>query len=115
MKARIVFGSRDAAAAGCKDNAGLFETKRSVTSGSADNFVLRETPEEYRMKTRPGEQPALKATSQIRSERTGLLRTEQRVEALQREAERESRRSAEGEKQPEMAGQYHAEVSGRLL
>ena len=95
-----------------QDNAGLFETKRSVTSGSADNFVLRETPEEYRMKTRPGEQPALKATSQIRSERTGLLRTEQRVEALQREAERESRRSAEGEKQPEMAGQYHAEVSG---
>ncbi|MEQ2562266.1 DNA mismatch repair endonuclease MutL [Ventrimonas sp. CLA-AP-H27] len=95
-----------------QDNAGLFETKRSVTSGSADNFVLRETPEEYRMKTRPGEQPALKATSQIRSERTGLLRTEQRVEALQREAERESRRSAEGEKQPEMVGQYHAEVSG---
>lgn len=95
-----------------QDNAGLFETMRSVTSGSADNFVLRETPEEYRMKTRPGEQPALKATSQIRSERTGLLRTEQRVEALQREAERESRRSAEGEKQPEMAGQYHAEVSG---
>lgn len=95
-----------------QDNAGLFETKRSVTSGSADNFVLRETPEEYRMKTRPGEQPALKATSQIRSERTGLLRTEQRVEALQRETERESRRSAEGEKQPEMAGQYHAEVSG---
>lgn len=95
-----------------QDNAGLFETKRSVTSGSADNFVLRETPEEYRMKTRPGEQPALKATSQIRSERTGLLRTEQRVETLQREAERESRRSAEGEKQPEMAGQYHAEVSG---
>ena len=95
-----------------QDNAGLFETKRSVTSSSADNFVLRETPEEYRMKTRPGEQPALKATSQIRSERTGLLRTEQRVEALQREAERESRRSAEGEKQPEMAGQYHAEVSG---
>lgn len=95
-----------------QDNAGLFETKRSVTSGSADNFVLRETPEEYRMKTRPGEQPALKATSQIRSERTGLLRTEQRVEALQREAERESRRSAEGEKQPEMAGQYHTEISG---
>lgn len=52
------------------------------------------------MKTRPGEQPALKATSQIRSERTGLLRTEQRVEALQREEElknsQELERAADG-------------------
>lgn len=73
-----------------QESAGLFDTKRSAVSGSADNFVLRETPEEYRMKTRPGEQPALKATSRIRSERTGLLRTEQRVEAMQREEEQES-------------------------
>ena len=69
-----------------QDSAGLFDTKR-LAAGGADDFVLREMPEEYRMKTRPGEQPALKATSQIRSERTGLLRTEQRVEALQREEE----------------------------
>ena len=95
-----------------QDGAGLFDTKRTVTSGNADNFVLRETPEEYRMKTRPGEQPALKATSQIRSERTGLLRTEQRMEALQREAEQESSQPAETGKQPEMAGQYGAEGSG---
>lgn len=64
------------------------------------------------MKTRPGGQPALKATSQIRSERTGLLRTEQRMEALQREAEQESSQPAENGKQPEMAGQYDAEGSG---
>lgn len=62
---------------------GLFGTDRAV-SGNADNFVLRETPEEYRLKNRPGAQPALKTTSQIRSERTGFLRTEQRAEALQK-------------------------------
>ena len=82
-----------------QDNAGLFDTKR-LAAGGADDFVLREMPEEYRMKTRPGEQPALKATSQIRSERTGLLRTEQRVEALQREEElknsQEVERAADG-------------------
>lgn len=82
-----------------QDNAGLFDTKR-LAAGGADDFVLREMPEEYRMKTRPGEQPALKATSQIRSERTGLLRTEQRVEALQREEElknsQELERAADG-------------------
>ena len=66
-----------------REAAGLFGTDR-VVSGTADNFVLRETPEEYRLKNRPGAQPALKATSQIRSERTGLLRTEQRAEALQK-------------------------------
>ena len=44
-----------------------------VLSGKEDSFVLRETPEEYRLKNRPGEQPALKATSQIRRERTGLF------------------------------------------
>ena len=82
-----------------QDSAGLFDTKR-LAAGGADDFVLREMPEEYRMKTRPGEQPALKATSQIRSERTGLLRTEQRVEALQREEElknsQEVERAADG-------------------
>ena len=82
-----------------QDNAGLFDTKR-LAAGGADDFVLREMPEEYRMKTRPGEQPALKATSQIRSERTGLLRTEQRVEALQREEKlknsQELERAADG-------------------
>lgn len=82
-----------------QDSAGLFDTKR-LAAGGADDFVLREMPEEYRMKTRPGEQPALKATSQIRSERTGLLRTEQRVEALQREEElknsQELERAADG-------------------
>ena len=82
-----------------QDNAGLFDTKR-LAAGGADAFVLREMPEEYRMKTRPGEQPALKATSQIRSERTGLLRTEQRVEALQREEKlknsQELERAADG-------------------
>ena len=82
-----------------QDNAGLFDTKR-LAAGGADDFVLREMPEESRMKTRPGEQPALKATSQIRSERTGLLRTEQRVEALQREEElknsQEVERAADG-------------------
>ena len=65
---------------------GLFGTDRAV-SGNADNFVLRETPEEYRLKNRPGAQPALKTTSQIRSERTGFLRTEQRAEALQKAQE----------------------------
>lgn len=75
-------------------NAGLFDTKR-LAAGGADDFVLREMPEEYRMKTRPGEQPALKATSQIRSERTGLLRTEQRVEALQREEEQKNSQEVE--------------------
>ena len=82
-----------------QDSAGLFDPKR-LAAGGADDFVLREMPEEYRMKTRPGEQPALKATSQIRSERTGLLRTEQRVEALQREEElknsQEVERAADG-------------------
>ena len=82
-----------------QDSAGLFDTKR-LAAGGADDFVLREMPEEYRMKIRPGEQPALKATSQIRSERTGLLRTEQRVEALQREEElknsQEVERAADG-------------------
>ncbi len=82
-----------------QDSAGLFDTKR-LAAGGADDFVLREMPEEYRMKTRPGQQPALKATSQIRSERTGLLRTEQRVEALQREEElknsQEVERAADG-------------------
>lgn len=82
-----------------QDSAGLFDTKR-LAAGGADDFVLREMPEEYRMKTRPGEQPALKATSQIRSERTVLLRTEQRVEALQREEElknsQEVERAADG-------------------
>ena len=82
-----------------QDSAGLFDTKR-LAAGGADDFVLREMPEEYRMKTRPGEQPTLKATSQIRSERTGLLRTEQRVEALQREEElknsQEVERAADG-------------------
>ena len=82
-----------------QDSAGLFDTKR-LAAGGADDFVLREMPEEYRMKTRPGEQPALKVTSQIRSERTGLLRTEQRVEALQREEElknsQEVERAADG-------------------
>lgn len=77
-----------------QDNAGLFDTKR-LAAGGADDFVLREMPEEYRMKTRPGEQPALKATSQIRSERTGLLRTEQRVEALQREEEQKNSQEVE--------------------
>ena len=66
-----------------KDNAGLFDTRRNMADSIADHIVLRETPEEYRMKTRPGEQPALKATSQIRSERGGLLRTEQRAEEIQ--------------------------------
>ena len=66
-----------------KDNAGLFDTRRNMADSIADHIVLRETPEEYRMKTRPGEQPALKATSQIRSERSGLLRTEQRAEEIQ--------------------------------
>lgn len=66
-----------------KDNAGLFDTRRNMADSIADHIVLRETPEEYRMKTRPGEQPALKATSQIRSERSGLLRTEQPVEEIQ--------------------------------
>ena len=77
-----------------QDSAGLFDTKR-LAAGGADDFVLREMPEEYRMKTRPGEQPALKATSQIRSERTGLLRTEQRVEALQREEEQKNSQAVE--------------------
>lgn len=66
-----------------KDSAGLFDTRRNMADSIADHIVLRETPEEYRMKTRPGEQPALKATSQIRSERSGLLRTEQPVEEIQ--------------------------------
>ena len=66
-----------------KDSAGLFDTRRNMADSIADNIVLRETPEEYRMKTRPGEQPALKATSQIRSERSGLLHTEQRAEEIQ--------------------------------
>ena len=66
-----------------KDSAGLFDTRRNMADSIADHIVLRETPEEYRMKTRPGEQPALKATSQIRSERSGLLRTEQRAEEIQ--------------------------------
>ena len=66
-----------------KDNAGLFDTRRNMADSIADHILLRETPEEYRMKTRPGEQPALKATSQIRSERSGLLRTEQRAEEIQ--------------------------------
>ena len=66
-----------------KDSAGLFDTRRNMADSIADNIVLRETPEEYRMKTRPGEQPALKATSQIRSERSGLLYTEQRAEQIQ--------------------------------
>lgn len=66
-----------------KDSAGLFYTRRNMADSIADHIVLRETPEEYRMKTRPGEQPALKATSQIRSERSGLLRTEQRAEEIQ--------------------------------
>ena len=67
-----------------KDSAGLFDTRRNMADSIADHIVLRETPEEYRMKTRPGEQPALKATSQIRSERSGLLRTEQPMEKIQR-------------------------------
>ena len=67
-----------------KDSAGLFDTRRNMADSIADHIVLRETPEEYRMKTRPGEQPALKATSQIRSERSGLLRTEQPVEEIQK-------------------------------
>ena len=67
-----------------KDSAGLFDTRRNMADSIADHIVLRETPEEYRMKTRPGEQPALKATSQIRSERSGLLRTEQPMEKMQR-------------------------------
>ena len=67
-----------------KDSAGLFDTRRNMADSITDHIVLRETPEEYRMKTRPGEQPALKATSQIRSERSGLLRTEQPVEKIQR-------------------------------
>ena len=66
-----------------KDSAGLFDARRNMADSIADHIVLRETPEEYRMKTRPGEQPALKATSQIRSERSGLLRTEQPVEEIQ--------------------------------
>lgn len=66
-----------------KDNAGLFDTRRNMADSIADHILLRETPEEYRMKTRPGEQPALKATSQIRSERSGLLRAEQRAEEIQ--------------------------------
>ena len=66
-----------------KDSAGLFDTRRNMADSIAEHIVLRETPEEYRMKTRPGEQPALKATSQIRSERSGLLRTEQPVEEIQ--------------------------------
>ena len=66
-----------------KDSAGLFDTRRNMADSIADHIVLRETPEEYRMKTRPGEQPALKATSQIRSERSGFLRTEQPVEEIQ--------------------------------
>lgn len=69
-----------------REAAGLFGTDCAV-SKTADNFVLRETPEEYRLKNRPGAQPALKATSQIRSERTGLLRTEQRAEALRKAQE----------------------------
>lgn len=36
-----------------QDSAGLFDTKR-LAAGGADDFVLREMPEEYRMKTRPG-------------------------------------------------------------
>lgn len=66
-----------------KGSAGLFDTRRNMADSIADHIVLRETPEEYRMKTRPGEQPALKATSQIRSERSGLLRMEQPVEEIQ--------------------------------
>ena len=36
-----------------QDSAGLFDPKR-LAAGGADDFVLREMPEEYRMKTRPG-------------------------------------------------------------
>lgn len=67
-----------------QERAGLFDTK-SAAPGNDGNFVLRETPEEYRLKNRPGERPALKNTSQIRKEREELLSTQQRVEALKRE------------------------------
>ena len=67
-----------------QERAGLFDTK-SAAQGNDGNFVLRETPEEYRLKNRPGERPALKNTSQIRKEREELLSTQQRVEALKRE------------------------------
>lgn len=69
-----------------QERAGLFDTK-SAAQGNDGNFVLRETPEEYRLKNRPGERPALKNTSQIRKEREELLSTQQRVEALKRETE----------------------------
>ena len=69
-----------------QERAGLFDTK-SAAQGNDGNFVLRETPEEYRLKNRPGERPALKNTSQIRKEREELLSTQQRVEAFKRETE----------------------------
>ena len=66
-----------------QERAGLFDTK-SAAQGNDGNFVLRETPEEYRLKNRPGERPALKNTSQIRKEREELLSTQQRVETFNR-------------------------------
>lgn len=59
-----------------QEREGLFEARPAVSVGKEDAYVLKESPEEYRLKTRPGEQPALKATAQIRSERTKMPHTE---------------------------------------
>ena len=96
-----------------QEQAGLFDTK-SAAQGNDGNFVLRETPEEYRLKNRPGERPALKNTSQIRKEREELLSTQQRVEALKRETEGQQAAKASDQMGAATAGQPASAASSQL-
>ena len=81
-----------------QETPGLFDTKHTGSGENAESFVLKETPEEYQLKTKPGAQPALKTTSQIRSERSGLLSAEQTARIQAEEEKTKNSLAAEPEK-----------------